>query len=183
MKYVATRVAWMMAVAICASIAHAQAPSHEAMIEQLKAKPVAEAIGSGKTRSLNGTRNLSVEAVAVPQVAAERASLSLHIQFDFNSAKIKLESRQVLANLALALQSKDLLEAKFAIEGHTDSKGSADYNLRLSQQRADSVRDFLVSQGINPSRLSTAGKGASELANKDDPQGAENRRVKIVNLQ
>jgi OmpA-OmpF porin, OOP family len=160
-----------------------QAPSTDAMIEQLKAKPAATPFGGGRTRSLGGTRNLGVEAATVQEVAAERASLSLQIQFDFNSARVKPESGQALANLATALQSKDLQSAKFAIEGHTDAKGGSDYNQRLSQQRADAVREFLVSKGVDAVRLSSAGKGSSDLANKDDPLAAENRRVKIVNMQ
>lgn len=158
---------------------HAQpaAPSSQDMIEQLKAKPAAAA---PKTRSM---RNLSVDAATAKEVAAEQSSLSLQIQFDFNSARIKPESSTALGNLATALQSKELLEAKFAIEGHTDAKGGADYNQKLSQQRANAVRDFLASKGVEVTRLSTAGKGSSELANKDDPLAAENRRVKIVNMQ
>jgi OOP family OmpA-OmpF porin len=157
---------------------HAQpaAPSSQDMIEQLKAKPAA----APKTRSM---RNLSVDAATAKEVAAEQSSLSLQIQFDFNSARIKPESSTALGNLATALQSKELLEAKFAIEGHTDAKGGADYNQKLSQQRANAVRDFLASKGVEVTRLSTAGKGSSELANKDDPLAAENRRVKIVNMQ
>jgi outer membrane protein OmpA-like peptidoglycan-associated protein len=124
-----------------------------------------------------------VDTATAQEVAAERASLSLQIQFDFNSARVKPESGQALANLAAALQSKELLDAKFAIEGHTDAKGGADYNLRLSQQRADAVREFLVSKGIHSARLSSTGKGSSDPANKDDPLAAENRRVKIVNMQ
>ena len=188
--------------------ASAQAPSAQDMIEQLKAKPApvvapSAVPGAGRTRSLGGTRNLNVDAANPTEMAAtgpastsqamtsattpvavpERASLSLLIQFDFNSARVKTESSQALANLATALQSKELLAAKFAIEGHTDSKGGADYNQRLSQQRADAVRDFLVGKGIDSTRLSSAGKGASDPANKNDPLAAENRRVKIVNLQ
>jgi outer membrane protein OmpA-like peptidoglycan-associated protein len=157
---------------------HAQpaTPSSQDMIEQLKAKPAA----APKTRSM---RNLSVDAATAKEVAAEQSSLSLQIQFDFNSARIKPESSTALGNLATALQSKELLEAKFAIEGHTDAKGGADYNQKLSQQRANAVRDFLASKGVEVTRLSTAGKGSSELANKDDPLAAENRRVKIVNMQ
>lgn len=175
-------------------------PTPEQMVEQLKAP---------RTRSL---RNLTVEAVPAPATAAPtatepatavaatalpvatpgaatptlapepRPSLSLLIQFDFNSARVKPESQQALANLATALKSADLLDSKFAVEGHTDAKGRADYNLRLSQQRADAVRDTLVAQGVAAQRLRSAGKGANELANSVDPGAAENRRVRIINL-
>lgn len=148
-------------------------PSATEMIEQLKVQPAP----APRTRSL---RNLTVEAAdATP---AARPSMSLLIQFDFNSAKVKPESQQALSNLAQALQSKELVDSKFAVEGHTDAKGRADYNLKLSQQRADAVRAFLASNGVVDARLQAVGKGSSELANTADPLAAENRRVRIVNL-
>ncbi len=147
-------------------------PSAADMVEQLKTQPP-------RTRSL---RNLTIESAAPEGSVAAKPSLSLLIQFDFNSARVKPESQQALSNLAQALQSKELLESKFAVEGHTDAKGRADYNLKLSQQRADAVRAFLASNGVQDSRLAAVGKGATELANAADPQAAENRRVRIVNL-
>jgi OmpA-OmpF porin, OOP family len=163
----------------------AQAPSLESMIEQLKARPASVANPSAaRTRGLGGTRNLNVDAATTQEAAvAEKASLSLQIQFDFNSASVKAESKDALSNLAAAMLSKDLLGAKFIIEGHTDAKGKQDYNQRLSLHRADSVREFLVSKGVDGTRLSSAGKGATDPANAADPLAAENRRVKIVNLQ
>lgn len=152
------------------------------MIEQLKAP---------RTRSL---RNLVVEAtptaqatdvpqpVAAQPAPAARPSLSLLIQFDFNSARVRPESQQALTNLSQALQSAELLDSRFAIEGHTDAKGGTDYNLRLSQRRAQAVREFLLDRGISEARLQAIGKGASELANTAQPLAAENRRVRIVNL-
>jgi outer membrane protein OmpA-like peptidoglycan-associated protein len=146
------------------------------MVEQLKAQPA-------RTR---GLRNMTLEVVTVEPVKTTEQtatpSLSLLIQFDFNSARVKPESQQALANLADALQSKELLEAKFSIEGHTDAKGRADYNLKLSQLRADSVRTQLTNHGVVSSRLLSIGKGSMDLANTSDPQAAENRRVRIVNL-
>ena len=153
---------------------HAQTtPSAADMVEQLKTQPP-------RTRSL---RNLTVEAAAADAATPpSRPSLSLLIQFDFNSARVKPESQQALSNLAQALQSKELADSKFAVEGHTDAKGRADYNLKLSQQRADAVRAFLASNGVADARLVALGKGSGELANPADPLAAENRRVRIVNL-
>jgi OmpA-OmpF porin, OOP family len=111
-----------------------------------------------------------------------RPSLSLLIQFDFNSARVKPESQQALANLAVALQSPELKTFRFAVEGHTDAQGRADYNQKLSQQRADAVRDTLSGQGVAAQRLQSVGKGSSELAKPDEPYSAENRRVRIVNM-
>jgi len=174
---------WMILACIALpSLAQTDTPSAEQMIRQLKAP---------QTRSL---RNLLVESAATstadinpsPAVAtapaASRPSLSLLIQFDFNSANVRAESQQALANLSQALQSVELQGSKFAVEGHTDAKGRADYNQKLSQQRAFAVRDFLKTQGVAEDRLVAVGKGSSELANREQPFAAENRRVRIVNL-
>ena len=120
-------------------------------------------------------------AADAPEPAAERPSLSLSIQFDFDSARIRPESLVPLGNLATALASPALLQSHFLIEGHTDAQGRADYNRRLSDLRARAVRELLVGKGIAAERLVSVGKGASELANPAAPLAAENRRVKIVN--
>lgn len=143
-------------------------PTAEQMIEQLR-----PAAPSGqRTRSL---RNLSVEP------AGPKPSLSLLIQFDFDSARLRDESRPALDNLARALRSEELKTSKFAIEGHTDAKGRPDYNQRLSQQRAETILKYMVMQGVQPERMTAMGKGSSEPANAADPLAAENRRVRIVN--
>ena len=121
-------------------------------------------------------------AVTVADNPAVRPSLSLLIQFDFNSARVRPESQQALANLSVALLSPELRNSTFALEGHTDAKGSADYNVRLSALRAQAVRDYLMGRGIEQGRLQASGKGASELANVEQPFAPENRRVRIVNL-
>ena len=178
----------LSACAALSAVAQTVEPTTEQMIQQLKAP---------RTRSL---RNLTLEAVIKPPGAEDvktdaatpaataapapqqRPSLSLLIQFDFNSARVSPQSQQSLANLAQALQSPELQGSSFAVEGHTDAKGSADYNQKLSQQRAMAVRDLLKTKGVVESRLQAAGKGSSELANSDQPFAAENRRVRIVNL-
>ena len=173
-------------MALAAGLAAAQeAPSTEQMIEQLR---------PARTRSL---RNLAVEprpgagpaeagslaGAAPPAGAADgRPSLSLLIQFGFDSAEVQPPSRAALRNLAQALRSPELAGSRFAIEGHTDAKGRPDYNLRLSQRRADAVRDVLAGQGVESARLVAAGKGASEPADPQDPFAAANRRVRVVNL-
>ena len=147
------------------------------MIEKLRQPPPADAAGP-RTRSL---RNLAVEAV--PAAEQARAALSLQIQFDFNSSQVKPESHKALSNLAQALQSADLAGAKFAIEGHTDAKGRTDYNLQLSQQRADAVKAILMREGVQTTRLAAIGKGSTDPANPGNPLAAENRRVRVVNLE
>ena len=151
--------------------------------------PVAVVVTTPAVSAAPAAQSVAVAvAVAVPQTVAVadnpavRPSLSLLIQFDFNSARVRPESQQALANLSVALQSPELRNSTFALEGHTDAKGSADYNVRLSALRAQAVRDYLMGRGVEQGRLQASGKGASELANVEQPFAPENRRVRIVNL-
>jgi outer membrane protein OmpA-like peptidoglycan-associated protein len=121
--------------------------------------------------------------VAAPVPPGPAPSLSLAIQFESNSSRVRPESGPVLGNLVAALQSPELKASRFAIEGHTDAVGSAARNLALSQERADEVRLYLVALGVHPSRLKAVGKGATQPANPLDPLAAANRRVRVVTLQ
>jgi OOP family OmpA-OmpF porin len=131
-----------------------------------------------KTRSL---RNLQVEQSGAAS-ANEQKFVSLTIGFKFNSAEITPESADTLGSLSKALKSDQLASLEFMIEGHTDGKGTPDYNMKLSQQRAAAVKAYLERQGIPAKRLRSQGKGDTELVNAEDRFAAENRRVKIVTL-
>lgn len=154
-----------------------------------------------KTRSLGQKRNLVISkesdsttdasppaasqagsATASPMPSAP-ASISLLVKFDFNSVSLLPETEATLLELARALQTEDLKRDRFLLEGHTDAKGPKEVNQKLSKLRAESVRDFLVKNGIDPSRLSTEGHGSSRLADTSNPFSAENRRVRVVNLE
>ncbi len=130
-----------------------------------------------------GTSTATPLPSATDRPTASAPSLTLNVQFDFNSTQIQPQSYAALANLATALMSAELAQSRFLIEGHTDAKGSMQYNRRLSEQRALSVRDWLAAKGVSASHLAVVGKGASEPANPGDPMAPENRRVRIVNLE
>ena len=110
-------------------------------------------------------------------------SLSLAIQFELNSAQVRPESGAVLGNLVAAMLSPELKGSRFLIEGHTDARGSAEANQRLSQERAEQVRLYLVALGVSPARLRAQGKGANEPVNALDPLAPENRRVRVVTVE
>jgi outer membrane protein OmpA-like peptidoglycan-associated protein len=125
-----------------------------------------------------------VERKKIIEVAkkAELPSLDFSITFGFDSADIDHDSFAQLDTLAEALKSGDLSTYRFLINGHTDSKGSDEYNLALSQQRASAVVDYLVSKhDIDPARLKAIGFGESSLKDVHDGEAAENRRVEIIN--
>lgn len=102
------------------------------------------------------------------------------IQFEFNSAVISHQSATVLTQLSRGLQAS--LSAQITIEGHTSSEGSADYNLQLSQQRAQSVLQHLQENGVSAARLNALGLGESQpiASNETDAGRSLNRRVKVV---
>ncbi len=115
--------------------------------------------------------------------AAKKAA-SLELKFEFNSYQLTPEAKATLDSLGQALSSQDLAGSNFMIEGHTDAKGTESYNLSLSRQRAESVKDYLVNQlKVPAARLKTQGLGKSELLDQDNPYSGRNRRVQIVNLQ
>ncbi|MBO0330803.1 OmpA family protein [[Muricauda] lutisoli] len=101
------------------------------------------------------------------------------ILFDTGKSSIKAESTSVMVDIIQILN--EYPNAKFTVEGHTDSVGSESLNQRLSEERANSVRDFLIDKGIDADRLSAIGYGeAKPIATNNTRAGrAQNRRVEI----
>ena len=102
-----------------------------------------------------------------------------NIFFDFDKATLRPESTNELQRLVKLM--KDNSSLKIEISGHTDSKGPKDYNLGLSENRAKSVVDYLVKEGIKVSRLSFKGYGETQpVATNDTEEGRQlNRRTEI----
>lgn len=111
------------------------------------------------------------------------AQLTIAIQFDLNSARIRPSSFQAVGLMADSLYHPYLQGYRFLIVGHTDGTGSREHNLKLSQQRADAIRDALINPfGISPSRLEAVGLGEEQLLRPETPQADENRRVQLINV-
>jgi outer membrane protein OmpA-like peptidoglycan-associated protein len=102
------------------------------------------------------------------------------VLFDFNQASLKPGAREKLAKVSGILLAYPTLHMN--VEGHTDSVGSDDYNLKLSQRRADAVRDYLASNGINTANIQAIGLGKDgPVASNDTAAGRQqNRRVEMV---
>ncbi|MBB2953145.1 MULTISPECIES: OmpA family protein [Sphingobacterium] len=102
------------------------------------------------------------------------------ILFDFNKSDLKASARENIKNLVATLnkeQGTDIL-----VIGHTDNVGSLDANQKVSENRANAVRAFAVSQGLASSRIRTEGRNFSEPLESNDTEAgrAANRRVEIV---
>lgn len=116
-----------------------------------------------------------------PVVAPQSAKVVLNADtfFDFDKSTLKPSGRQVLDQVAAQAANLNL-ETLIAV-GHTDSIGTEQYNLGLSQRRANTVKNYLISKGIPADRIYAEGKGeAQPIATNATPQGrAQNRRVEI----
>ncbi|MCR4417255.1 MAG: OmpA family protein [Ignavibacteria bacterium] len=101
------------------------------------------------------------------------------VNFKKNSAEILQESLPVLQQVLEVLKSSSNINIR--IEGHTDNVGSAEYNLKLSRERADAVKEFLIKNGIEQNRISIIGKGEEfPIADNETEIGRSlNRRVEI----
>ncbi len=119
-------------------------------------------------------------AQTTPSTAPQNAGvLAIAIAFSFDSARLAQSANPVLDNVAEGIK---LLGngTSVVIEGHTDATGQSAYNLRLSKQRAQSVKRYLVAQhGISPRSLRTIGKGEREPLSGMTPSARENRRVQF----
>jgi OOP family OmpA-OmpF porin len=103
----------------------------------------------------------------------------LGVNFDFNKALLTLNAKALLDQVASALTTR--ADMKVEVDGHTDGKGGAAYNLKLSEKRAVSVKDYLASKGIDPARMGTKGYGKTMpiADNKTDAGRELNRRVEL----
>lgn len=112
------------------------------------------------------------------------ATIVENILFEFNKANLQEQSKQTLDKVVLAMLSNE----KFNIElsAHSDSKGSDTYNLKLSEQRANSAKNYILSKGVSAARIKAIGYGESKLINNcgnnvicSDDEHAVNRRLEF----
>jgi outer membrane protein OmpA-like peptidoglycan-associated protein len=118
-----------------------------------------------------------------PDSAATSGPLSdLRITFKLGSAELTEHGKAQAHSFAKALLDPALAEIHLEIAGHTDASGTEALNLVLSQARANSVRDYLVSQGVSAARLTAKGYGSQDLAVPSAPNDPANRRVEARRL-
>jgi outer membrane protein OmpA-like peptidoglycan-associated protein len=118
-----------------------------------------------------------------PPVAAELLRLphfNVDIQFNPDTPIIRPESYHTLGSIADALYDPALASYGFLVVGHTESTGKRDYNLTLSQRRADAIRDVLVTTfKVSAKRLQAVGLGEEQLLDGNRPTAAVNQQVQV----
>jgi outer membrane protein OmpA-like peptidoglycan-associated protein len=131
------------------------------------------------------TRSLTTdEREQIAEIAKDRPSIDIEINFDYRSAKIGPAAVPSITALGKALTNPELKGSTFILAGHTDAKGSLPSNQDLSEKRADSIKRYLTDHfKIPASTLVTVGYGKTKLKNEADPFAGENRRVQVVNTE
>jgi outer membrane protein OmpA-like peptidoglycan-associated protein len=110
-------------------------------------------------------------------------TIDMRIPFEIDSARLDSTGIALVEKLGAALADPRLAGYRFEIAGHSDASGESDYNLRLSTQRANTVREYLIAKyRIAPDRLTATGYGSSKPINAASPADPANRRVQITNL-
>jgi OOP family OmpA-OmpF porin len=117
--------------------------------------------------------------VGIPPESVEQHWVLIGVNFDLNSARLTKESFPILFYSFQILQNNP--EMNVEIQGYTDNTGPKDFNLKLSERRAEVVKEYLVSKGINADRLTVKGFGESDpAASNETPEGRElNRRIEF----
>lgn len=146
-------------------------------------------LGAGglATSNLQVVEALRTELGAVQTDRGSVVSLPSDVTFDFDKATLRQEGRAALDTLARLIEATGG-DGRITIEGHTDSHGDDAYNLDLSRRRAESVKAYLVQQGVAEARLHTVGLGEQRpVAPNARPDGSDdeagrqrNRRVEVV---
>jgi OOP family OmpA-OmpF porin len=173
-----------------AYLAEQRAETAQALADERVALAQIDQLGEERDALLIEARDRHIEVLEteLAELRADRTERGLvvtlgdEVLFDVDQAELKPGGMQQLARVAEFLREHP--DRKVLIEGHTDSTAPDTYNLALSQRRANAVEDFLITQGVEPTRISAIGYGEQlPIATNDTAAGRQaNRRVEIVVL-
>jgi outer membrane protein OmpA-like peptidoglycan-associated protein len=187
-----------VALLIASGGALAQQPSEAQILEALKPKLTRGLLSPEEQRKADEDRRFIDELRSrqksrsltprdrdtVAKIAADKPSVDIEIQFEYNSDVITPEGRQYLRTVGRVMSGDELKGTVFFVNGHTDAKGGAGYNQSLSERRAAAVKRALIEEyRLADDALIAVGYGKTRLKNTADPLAGENRRVQIVNTQ
>ncbi len=167
----------------CATSQPAVKPDAAKAAEEARLKAEAEA----RMKAEAEAARLKAEAEARMKAEAEAARMKAEAEarkfqavlFDYDKANIRADQKAILGQHAERLKNNNF---QVVVEGHCDERGTIEYNLALGQKRADSVKQYLVSAGVNASRLSTVSYGKERPADTggNEAAWAKNRRTELV---
>ena len=163
-----------------AARAEAEAQAEKARQAQQQAEQAAQQAAQQANDARERLRNQLNQVLQTTETARGLIVNMSDVLFDFNKYTLKPEAREKLAKVSgILLAYPDL---KVQVEGYTDNIGSDEYNQKLSEQRADGVREYLVAQSVSDSNVTAKGFGmADPVADNTTNQGrAKNRRVELV---
>ena len=165
---------------VAASLALAGCPSKPKRADAPAAGSVSGAQSSGADSSSAAAGAEEGAAAAGPMSGTLARRI---IYFDFDSSEIKGEGTEIVAAHARYLAANPTVRVR--LEGHTDERGSREYNIGLGERRAQSVRRALLLQGGSEGQLSTVSYGAERpvAAGSNEAAWQQNRRVEIVYLK
>lgn len=163
-----------------AAAADAEARAQRAREAEAAAKQATEAANQQTQQMRERLRQQLNQVLQTTESARGLIVNMSDVLFDFNKYTLKPDAREKLAKVSGILLAYPGL--KLQVEGYTDNIGSDEYNQKLSEERADAVRDYLVSQSVQPANVSAAGYGkADPIADNSTASGrAQNRRVQMV---
>jgi len=145
-------------------------------------QPVLQAEGNAAEESLQAGRGQAegLRAEAAAREAAENAFVDETIQFDFDSSALSLQARQILNTKADFLRTNPGVTV--TVEGHCDDRGTDAYNMALGERRAESVKKYLLYQGIGADRLDTISYGEERplTMGENETCWSKNRRAQFV---
>jgi outer membrane protein OmpA-like peptidoglycan-associated protein len=149
----------------------------KAVLAEMQAK---EAAKEAAAKEKAAAKEEAAKAAAVKEEVVDTKALTASVKFKFNSNELDPTSFDTLDKLAAILKAAPAL--KLAITGHTDNIGAAAANQRLSEVRANVVKDYLVKKGVNAANITASGLGASKPVDTNDTaEGrANNRRVEFA---
>jgi outer membrane protein OmpA-like peptidoglycan-associated protein len=123
-----------------------------------------------------------LRSVTTPTSPRPPLSFDITLNFAFDSAELTSDSREKLDRVARAITDPSTSKFDIIVSGHTDARGTTEYNQGLSERRAEAARQYLITQhGIDAIRLVAKGYGKSQLLLPSDPNNDLNRRVQFQN--
>jgi outer membrane protein OmpA-like peptidoglycan-associated protein len=173
---VAAALALGIAAPMTIDAALGQSIDTETIVRALTPKPKPPSTRSFKP---SGQRGIDIQGGDTAEEPAPSIDLYVHFEFD-QSALTMSDARIAVDTLGKALKDRRLANMSFEIIGHTDARGTDEYNLKLSRDRAEAVRSRLIQfHGVDAGKLKAEGRGKRELKDPSSPEHEVNRRVQI----